>query len=121
MGEALTGLTRSHYCGEVGVGQIGETVTVMGWAQRRRDLGQLIFIALRDRTGIVQATVDGNSAPAELFHKAESVRGEFVLAVRGRVAARTPENHRENCHCHRFRRMAHCLFQKDPCRPRHSK
>ena len=92
MAEALSGLKRSHYCGEVGVDQIGETVTVMGWAQRRRDLGQLIFIALRDRTGIVQATVDGNTAPAALFHKAESVRGEFVLAIRGRVAARTPEN-----------------------------
>ena len=54
MGEAMTGLKRSHMCCDVNEALIGSEVTVMGWVQRRRDLGQLIFIALRDRTGIVQ-------------------------------------------------------------------
>ena len=71
MGEAMTGLKRSHMCCDVNEALIGSEVTVMGWVQRRRDLGQLIFIALRDRTGIVQAVVDGNNADKELFNKAE--------------------------------------------------
>jgi len=91
----MSGLKRSHMCCDVAEAAVGSEVTVMGWVQRRRDLGQLIFIALRDRTGIVQAVVDGNSEEA-LFKKAETVRSEYVLAIRGRVAARTPENINEN-------------------------
>ena len=91
MGESMTGLKRSHMCCDITESMVGQQVTVMGWVQRRRDLGQLIFIALRDRTGIVQAVVDGNSEK-ELFNKAETVRSEFVLAIKGAVAARTPEN-----------------------------
>ena len=68
----------------------------MGWVQRRRDLGQLIFIALRDRTGIVQAVVDGNNADKDLFSRAETIRSEFVVAVKGVVAARTEGNVNKN-------------------------
>lgn len=96
MGEYMTGLKRSHMCGEVNEKMIGENVTVMGWVQRRRDLGQLLFIALRDRTGIVQIVVDGNTAEKALFEKAETVRSEFVLAVKGKVSARTEQNINEN-------------------------
>ena len=96
MGESMTGLKRSHMCAEVNETMIGENVTVMGWVQRRRDLGQLLFIALRDRTGIVQIVVDGNTAEKALFEKAEMVRSEFVLAVKGKVSARTAENINEN-------------------------
>lgn len=96
MGEYMTGLKRSHMCAEVNETMIGENVTVMGWVQRRRDLGQLLFIALRDRTGIVQIVVDGNTAEKTLFEKAEMVRSEFVLAVKGKVSARTAENINEN-------------------------
>ncbi len=96
MGEYMTGLKRSHMCAEVNETMIGENVTVMGWVQRRRDLGQLLFIALRDRTGIVQIVVDGNTAEKALFEKAEMVRSEFVLAVKGKVSARTAENINEN-------------------------
>ncbi len=96
MGEYMTGLKRSHMCAEVSETMIGENVTVMGWVQRRRDLGQLLFIALRDRTGIVQIVVDGNTAEKALFEKAEMVRSEFVLAVKGKVSARTAENINEN-------------------------
>ncbi|WP_312045018.1 aspartate--tRNA ligase [Anaerotignum sp.] len=92
MGEALAGLKRSCMCCDVNETMIGKEVTVMGWVQRRRDLGQLIFIALRDKTGLVQIAIDGNVAEKELFEKAESVRSEFVLAVRGQVAPRTEGN-----------------------------
>ena len=95
MGESMLGFKRSHYCCDVNETMTGSSVTVMGWVQRRRDLGQLIFIALRDRTGIVQVVIDQN-AEAELFKKAETVRSEFVLAVKGTVALRTPENINEN-------------------------
>ena len=86
----MTGLKRSHMCANVNETMINETVTVMGWVQRRRDLGQLLFIALRDRTGIVQIVVDSNEKA--LFEKAEKVRSEFVLAVKGKVSARTEQN-----------------------------
>ncbi len=95
MGESMTGLKRSHMCGDINEKMAGEKVTVMGWVQRRRDLGQLIFIALRDRTGIVQAVADGNSEKA-VFEKAETIRSEFVVAITGTVALRTEENINEN-------------------------
>ena len=96
MGESLMGLKRSHMCGNVDEKLTGEQVIVMGWVQRRRDLGKLIFIALRDKTGIVQVVVDGNTAAEEIFKKAEGIRSEFAIAVRGTVCARTPENINEN-------------------------
>lgn len=92
MGESLTGLRRSCMCCDVNEAMIGQEVTVMGWVQRRRDLGQLIFIALRDKTGLVQIAIDGNTAEKELFAKAETVRSEYVLAVKGMVEARTEGN-----------------------------
>lgn len=92
MGESLTGLKRSCMCCDVNETMIGQDVTLMGWVQRRRDLGQLIFIALRDKTGLVQIAIDGNTAEAALFAKAETIRSEYVLAVRGEVAARTEGN-----------------------------
>ena len=92
MSEALTGLKRTCMCADVSEAMIGQEVTVMGWVQRRRDLGQLIFIALRDKTGLVQIAIDENTAEKELFAKAETVRSEYVLAVRGLVAARTEGN-----------------------------
>ena len=92
MGEAFTGLKRSCMCGETDEHKIGQEVTVMGWVQRRRDLGQLIFIALRDKTGLVQIAIDGNTADKALFAKAETVRSEYVLAVKGLVAERAAGN-----------------------------
>ena len=92
MSEALTGLKRSCMCANVSEAMIGQEVTVMGWVQRRRDLGQLIFIALRDRTGLVQIAIDENATEKELFAKAETIRSEYVLAVRGEVTARTEGN-----------------------------
>ncbi|MEG1427907.1 MAG: aspartate--tRNA ligase, partial [Oscillospiraceae bacterium] len=89
--EFITGLKRTRYCGEFRTAHIGETATVFGWVQRRRDLGQLIFIDLRDRTGIVQLAFD-NETHREIFEKAFSVRSEFVLAAVGAVRERSSKN-----------------------------
>lgn len=78
---------RTHYCGELRSTHVGQEVVLLGWVQKRRDLGGLIFIDLRDRSGIVQLTLDPQQAPAA-FRAAEEVRSEYVLACRGRVAMR---------------------------------
>ncbi len=86
MSETIKGLHRSHRCTEVSNKNIGEEVTVMGWVQKRRNLGSLIFIDLRDRSGLVQIVFDENDG--EIFEKAGTLRSEFVIAVRGEVRAR---------------------------------
>ena len=91
MAEFMTGLKRTHYCGELRPAQIGQEVVVCGWVQRQRDLGQLIFIDLRDRTGIVQLAFD-DSTDRAIFDKAFSARAEFVLAARGEVRERSSKN-----------------------------
>lgn len=91
MAELMTGLKRTHYCGTLRPSDIGKEVVVCGWAQRQRDLGQLIFIDLRDRTGIVQMAFDDHSDRA-IFDKAFGVRAEFVLAAKGVVRERSSKN-----------------------------
>jgi aspartyl-tRNA synthetase len=91
MGESIQGLKRSIMCGELRAENNGNMITVMGWVQRRRDLGGLIFVDLRDRTGIVQI-VFGEEIDKEAFEKAYSVRSEFVLAVTGEVVLRQSPN-----------------------------
>ena len=86
MAESMQGLHRSHRCTEVSNKNIGETVTVMGWVQKRRNLGSLIFIDLRDRSGILQLVFDENDK--EVFEKAKNLRSEFVIAVEGVVRKR---------------------------------
>ena len=85
--ENMGELKRTHYCGSFDINSVGSVVTVMGWVQKRRNLGSLLFIDLRDRTGIVQIVLDESITP-ELFNKAESVRSEYVLAVSGTVRER---------------------------------
>jgi aspartyl-tRNA synthetase len=87
--EPLGGWKRTHSCGALGASDVGKTVTLMGWAFRRRDHGGLIFVDLRDREGITQCVFNPGSAD-DSHAKAETVRGEFVLAVRGSVTARPP-------------------------------
>lgn len=86
MAESMQGLHRSHRCTEVSNKNIGESVTVMGWVQKRRNLGSLIFIDLRDRTGILQLVFDENDG--EVFEKAKELRSEFVIAASGKVRER---------------------------------
>ena len=77
---------RTHYCGSVTLDQLDQTITLCGWAHRRRDHGGVIFIDLRDREGLVQVVCDPDRA--DTFKIAEEVRSEFVLKVTGRVRAR---------------------------------
>ena len=88
MAESMQGLHRSHRCTEVSGANIGETVTVMGWVQKRRNLGSLIFVDLRDRSGILQLVFDEESIGTEGFEKAGSLRSEYVIAVEGTVQKR---------------------------------
>ncbi|MCD8232181.1 MAG: aspartate--tRNA ligase [Clostridiales bacterium] len=89
MAESMRGLKRSHRCTEVSAANIGEKVTVMGWVQRRRNLGSLIFIDLRDRSGLLQIVFDENSVGAEGFAKAGTLRSEYVVAVEGTIQKRS--------------------------------
>ena len=89
MAESMAGLKRTHRCTEVTAAQIGENVTVMGWVQKSRNKGGIIFVDLRDRSGILQLIFEENDCGAENFAKAEKLRSEFVVAVEGRVEARS--------------------------------
>ena len=89
MAESMKGLKRSHRCTEVSAANVGERVTVMGWVQRRRNLGSLIFIDLRDRSGLLQIVFDEANVGPEGFAKAGSLRSEFVVAVEGTIQKRT--------------------------------
>lgn len=89
MAESMRGLTRTHRCTEVSKSNIGENVTVMGWVQKRRNLGSLIFVDLRDRSGLLQIVFDENDIGTDGFDKAGKLRSEFVIAVVGKVEARS--------------------------------
>lgn len=91
MAEFMTGLKRTHYCGELRIDNIGEEVTVCGWVQRQRDLGQLIFVDLRDTDGIVQLAFD-NTTDRDVFDKAFILRSEYVVAAKGTVRERSSKN-----------------------------
>ncbi len=88
MAESMKGLHRTHRCTEVSNQNIGETVTVMGWVQKRRNLGSLVFIDLRDRSGLLQIVFDEPKVGSEGFAKAGTLRSEFVVAVTGTVEKR---------------------------------
>lgn len=89
--DMMNGLKRTNYCGEFNSSFIGQEVVVCGWAAKQRDLGALIFIDLRDRTGIVQLAFD-DSTDKDIFDKAFSVRSEFVLMAKGVVRERSSKN-----------------------------
>lgn len=89
MAESMQGLKRSNRCTEIGSADIGKEVTVMGWVQKRRNLGSLIFVDLRDRSGIIQVIFDENNIGKEGFEKASTLRSEFVIAVTGKVEKRS--------------------------------
>ena len=89
--DTMNGLKRTDYCGTLNADFVGKEVTVAGWVQRRRDLGALIFIDLRDRTGIVQLAFDDNT-DREVFDKAFTVRSEYVLMAKGVVRKRSSRN-----------------------------
>lgn len=89
--ETMEGMTRTHHCGELRAQNEGQEVVVCGWVSHRRDHGGLIFIDLRDRSGLVQLVFAEDKIGADQFPKAESLRSEFVVAVRGKVCLRDKE------------------------------
>ena len=89
--EKIKNLKRNKYCGELGINDIGKEIVVCGWVQRQRDLGHLIFIDLRDRTGVVQLAFD-EQTDKKIFKKAFEVRSEFVLAAKGFIRERSSKN-----------------------------
>ena len=88
MAESMNGLKRSHRCEELSLSNVGETVTVMGWVAKQRNKGGIIFVDLRDRSGILQVIFEESDAGAEGFAKAEKLRSEYVVAVVGKVEKR---------------------------------
>ena len=88
MAESMKGLKRTHRCTEVSNKNVDETVTVMGWVQKSRNKGGIIFVDLRDRSGILQVIFEEDKCGSESFAKAEKLRSEFVVAITGKVAMR---------------------------------
>lgn len=91
MAEIMQGLKRTSRCAEITPELLGQDITLMGWCHKQRDLGGLVFITLRDRSGEIQLLIDENS-PADVREKATKVRSEYVLAVRGRLQKRAAAN-----------------------------
>ena len=89
MAESMQGLKRTHRCGELSAANVGETVTIMGWVQKNRNKGGLVFVDVRDRSGIIQVVFDEGSVDAALIEKAAKLRSEYVVAVVGKVAKRS--------------------------------
>lgn len=88
MAESMKGLKRTYRCGELSAANVGENVTVMGWVQKQRNKGGIIFVDMRDRAGILQVIFEESECGPENFEKASKLRSEFVIAVVGRVAKR---------------------------------
>ena len=89
MAESMIGLKRSHRCTEVTKAEIGSTVTLMGWVQKSRNKGGIVFVDLRDRSGIMQIIFENGEIDEQGFEKAGRLRSEFVIAVKGHVEARS--------------------------------
>ncbi|MCM1570010.1 MAG: aspartate--tRNA ligase [Roseburia sp.] len=88
MAESMKGLKRTHRCGQLSAANEGETVTVMGWVQKARNTGGIIFVDMRDREGILQVIFEESCCGTENFEKAEKLRSEYVVAVTGQVTKR---------------------------------
>ena len=89
MAESMQGLKRTHRCGELSAVNVGETVTIMGWVQKNRNKGGLVFTDVRDRSGIIQVVCEEGTTESALIEKAASLRSEYVVAIVGKVARRS--------------------------------
>ena len=89
MAESMNGLKRTHGCGELSIANAAETVTIMGWVQKNRNKGGLVFIDVRDRSGIIQVVFEEGSTDAALIEKAARLRSEYVIAIAGTVSKRS--------------------------------
>ena len=89
MAESMQGLKRTHRCGELSAVNVGETVTIMGWVQKNRNKGGLVFTDIRDRSGIIQVVCEEGKTDAAIIEKAASLRSEYVVAIVGKVERRS--------------------------------
>ena len=89
MAESMQGLKRTHRCAELSAANAGETVTIMGWVQKNRNKGGLVFVDVRDRSGIIQVVFEEGKSDAALIEKAAKLRAEYVVAVVGKVEKRS--------------------------------
>ena len=89
MAESMRGLHRTHRCAELSAVNVGETVTIMGWVQKNRNKGGLVFVDVRDRSGIIQVVFEDGSCDADLIARAASLRSEYVVAIVGKVEKRS--------------------------------
>ena len=89
MAESMKGLKRTHRCGELSAANVGEKVTIMGWVQKNRNKGGLVFTDVRDRSGIIQVVCEEGKTDAALLEKAASLRSEYAVAIVGEVARRS--------------------------------
>ena len=89
MAESMKGLHRTHRCAELSAANVGETVTIMGWVQKNRNKGGLVFVDVRDRSGIIQVVFEEGKSEASLIEKAAKLRAEYVVAVVGKVERRS--------------------------------
>jgi len=111
----LSNLHRTDYCGDLRLENIGKEVTLMGWVNSRRDLGGLIFIDLRDVKGMIQVVI--NPEQKEAFTKAERLRLEYVVAAKGKIVARTPENVNINIPTGNIEVKAEEIYLLNDCEP----
>ncbi len=109
MKELLQGWKRTHYCTEPAEMEVGKEVLLMGWADSWRNLGSLIFIGLRDRSGIMQVIFDESAVDGDVFRLAETIRSEYVIAVRGVLRKRAPEMVNNNMKTGEFELVANSL------------
>ena len=112
----LGDLKRTHMCGALRASDAGSTVVLMGWVNRRRDLGNLIFLDLRDRTGITQVVISAEADP-ELHKKAEALRSEYVIAVIGHVKLRDASTINKNIPTGEIEVVADELRLLNECKP----
>ena len=89
MSESMKGLHRTHRCAELSKANIGEQVTIMGWVQKNRNKGGLVFVDVRDRSGLIQVVFEEGKSDVALIEKAAGLRAEYVVAITGTVAARS--------------------------------
>src|SRR5260370_30152058 len=111
----LKNLKRSTYCGDLRIENAGEAVTLMGWVNRRRDFGPLIFIDLRDREGIVQVVFD-EEKNADAHKRAGELRNEYVIAVSGKVVGRNKETANPNLKTREIEALANAPYIPNPAR-----
>lgn len=109
MKELLQGWKRTHYCAEPAEMEVGKEVLLMGWADSWRNLGALIFIGLRDRSGIMQVVFDESAVDGDVFRLAETIRSEYVIAVGGVLRRRAPEMVNKNMKTGGFELVANSL------------